>query len=608
MPEVPFAPLRDHGGYPPLEDLGLIGDGATAALVARDGSLVWMCAPRFDSPPIFASLLDARRGGSFRLDFAGAAEGRQTYVPDTGILVTEVRGASFHARITDLLTLRAGADLREQARADRGECVRLVHVLAGRARLQIVISPRGDRTPRVVDGDLEWDLGDHSAGGLAVRASAPLAGPRTSVDLVAGESLELSLLWGRRARRRHLRRGAEPLVAQTARAWRDWIAHLEYVGAAAAQVRRSALTLKMLDHFEDGGIVAAPTSSLPEAIGGPRNWDYRYAWIRDAAFSVYALRRIGLTAESRAFLGWVLDAIERDGDPRVLYDLDGRQPPAEIEDPALEGYRGSRPVRWGNGAAEQRQHDVYGEVLDCAWQWLRQSESIGPALWTRLRALVDDAARAWRTPDHGIWEVRSSGRVFTYSAALCHVALDRGGRIAAASGLPGDTAAWRREAERIRAAILSEAWDDDARSLTEQLGPGGGLDASLLALPLRRVLPADHPRMVATVAAITDRLGAGDGLLYRYLPEESPDGLAGGEGAFLLCSFWLVDNLAGQGRTDEAHALFESLCDRASPLGLLPEQIDPGGGAFLGNFLQAFSHVGLISSAINLGRAPHPST
>ena len=267
----------------------------------------------------------------------------------------------------------------------------------------------------------------------------------------------------------------------------------------------------------------------------------------------------------------------------------------------LEGYRHSLPVRWGNAATDQRQHDVYGEIIDCAYQWARRGGLIDEHLWQRLRMMVEAAGREWRLPDHGIWEVRTAGHPFTYSAAMCHVALDRGANLAEWFKLPGDTAAWRAAATRIQRSILEDSWSTESNSLTECLG-GGGLDAGLLALPLRRVVPADHPKMVASTEAITKRLGAGNGLLYRYIPEESPDGLPGREGAFLICSFWLVDNLARQGRLDEAMDLYDSLCARAGGLGLLPEQIDPSTGAFLGNYPQAFSHVGLISSGVNLAR------
>ena len=581
--EAPFRPLERIEGYLPIEDHGLIGDGSTAALVGRDGAVSWMCAPRFDSPPLLCGILDAGRGGAFTMAPEGVAESRQRYEIDTGVLVTEMRCASGTIRITDALTLRSGADLSEDVPAGRCELLRTVEALQGSVRLVIEVAPR-DRA------DLQ----------LRLSSSIPLDGPRTVRELRAGERLHASLRWGESGRRFHPS-GPDERMKATIAAWRGWMRHLDYRGPREPMVRRSAVTLKMLDYTPTGAMVAAATSSLPEAIGGPRNWDYRYSWIRDAAFSVYALRRIGLTSEASSFLGWVLDAVERGGRPRVLYDLDGGRPQPERVDPELEGYRRSAPVRWGNRAFEQIQHDVYGEILDCAYQWARGGEEVDQALWAKLRALVESARTEWRRPDQGIWEVRTEGRPFTYSAALCHTALDRGARLAERLGLPGEIDGWRAEADRIRKAILEEAWDPAIESITEHLR-GGGLDASLLALPLRRVIPAGHPKMVATTNAIRERLDAGGGLLFRYLPEVSPDGLPGDEGAFLLCSFWLVDNLAKQGRLEEAMGVFDSLCDRANPLGLLPEQIDPGSGAFLGNYPQAFSHVGVIASAFNLVR------
>lgn len=286
-----------------------------------------------------------------------------------------------------------------------------------------------------------------------------------------------------------------------------------------------------------------------------------------------------------------------------MYTLGGEPVPGEVRDPGLEGYRRSAPVRWGNGAADQRQHDIYGEVLDCADQWLLSGGDLQPPLWSKLAELASTAETAWRQPDQGIWEVRGEGRVFTYSAGMCQVALDRAAAIGERLGLPGPVDTWRAAAGKLRRLILGESWDEDAQCLSEHLDGGGSLDASLLALPLRKVVPAEHPRMTATTAAVAERLSAGDGLLYRYLHDQSPDGLPGDEGAFLLCSFWLVDNLALQGQIERAENLYDSLCARASPLGLLPEQIDPSTGAFMGNFPQAFSHIGVIFGGVTLARA-----
>jgi GH15 family glucan-1,4-alpha-glucosidase len=597
---APFSPPRYVEGYPAIEDHGLIGDGATAALVGRDGAVRWLCVPRFDSPPLFCGILDSRRGGAFTVAPEDLVQSRQRYEPDSGVLVTEMRGLhSGLVRLTDALTLRSGADLTEDAPAARGELLRCVEVLDGPARLRVEVEPRGGASAERRGDGLSLRCASRPDLDLQLRASVPLGGLRTTLELDAGDRVYFVLRWGG-GHHRHHPASPEELLRATLGAWRGWIRSFSYEGPREALVRRSAITIKLLDYLPTGAIVAAPTSSLPEWIGGERNWDYRYAWIRDAAFSVYALRRIGLGVEAAGFLGWVLDAVERHGRPKVLYDLDGEDPHPEREDGELEGYRRSMPVRWGNAADEQRQHDVFGEILDCAYQWASEGE-IEAALWGRLGALIESARREWREPDHGIWEVRTPGRTFTYSAALCGVALDRGAALAERFGLPGDVKGWRREAEAIRRAILESAWDPDANAITEHLG-GGGLDASLLALPLRRVLPADHPKMVATATAIVERLGAGAGLLYRYLPEESPDGLSGEEGAFLLCSFWLVENLARGGRLDEAHELYDSLCDRANPLGLLPEQIDPTSGAFLGNFPQGFSHIGVISGGFNLAR------
>jgi alpha,alpha-trehalase len=612
-----FTPLSYHDGYLPIEDHGLIGDGTTAALVARDGAVSWLCLPRFDGFALFCALLDTGAGGSLRVWPEGLVEARQYYETDTAVLVTEMRTSEGLVRVRDGLGLRDDADLLQGEDASLGALLRSVDIIGGRVRLRLSIDCRGGAEVVAGSSGLRIRASRLPDLELLLTADRHLDGPEAAFDMSEGEGLELALLWPGPARSSDgdrsrvvladaapaalpRDRGCAKLLDRAAAIWRRWMQSFEYSGPETRIVRRSAITLKLMDNFANGAILAAPTSSLPEAIGGTRNWDYRYSWIRDAAFGVYALRRIGMVHEAEGFLRWVLDAFETGDRPRVLYDIDGRLPAEEFEDTALRGYRDSPPVRWGNAAVEQKQHDVYGEIVDCAYQWAAHGGGIDAELWGRLLPLIEAAGRDWRTTDHGIWEVRTSGRPFTYSAALCQVALDRGARLVDRLGLPGRRA-WRGEAETIRDAILNEAWDEKQKSLTEHLG-GGGIDASLLSLPLRRVIPPDHPRMIATTAAVTSHLGAGQGLVYRYIPEESPDGLPGHEGAFLLCSFWLVDNLAYQGRLEEAFDLYASLCARGGHLGLLPEQIDPPTGAFLGNYPQAFSHVGVIASGVKLGR------
>lgn len=599
-PSIDVHPLSPRDGYLPLEDYGLVGDGAGSGLIGRDGTLAWLCVPRLDSDPVFCSLLDHGRGGHFRLRPRDLRAAGHAYIPDTGILVTEMHGPEGVMRVTDALALRRGTDLREELDPSRGELLRSVEVVSGNVALEIDASPRGGADPERRGSSIHLRPRRFPDLDLRLASTARLEGPTTTLDLTQGDRVTFILRWSGRDHRRTLR-SPEERLDDTVEAWREWANRITFEGPQRDLVRRSAITLKMLDHVANGAIVAAPTSSLPEQIGGERNWDYRYAWVRDAAFSVYALHRIGCPYEGHGFVAWILDVVE-DGRPHVLYTLDGEPPMAEHHDDELEGYRGSSPVRWGNAAARQTQHDVYGEIIDCAYQWSRAGGAINPELWEELRIMADAACENWGEPDHGIWEVRTSGRPFTYSAAMCHVAVDRAARLAEAHGYEGDLERWRKTASEITEAILEAAWDEERGSLVEHLGPGG-LDASLLALPLRRVVKARHPKMVATAEAIVRRLGAGDGLLYRYLPHESPDGLPGQEGAFLLCSFWLVENYVHQGRVEEATALFESLVGRTNALGLLPEQVDAATGEFLGNFPQAFSHVGLISAAVTLRRA-----
>lgn len=603
-----FAP-RD--GFLPIEDHGVIGDGSTCALVRRDGSIPWLCLPQFDSPPMFTALLDRERGGEWSLTPRNLRAGEQRYDADSAILTTTLTAEHGIVEVTDFLALRSGADLHEITPAGRQQLVRVARVVAGTVDLQVLFQPRRATAFGRTGGAWTFSSPDHPDLPLGLRTSHTLDhrsdGALTgTITLRAGESYESTLIWSP-DRHVHVNTPARDLAARTAQAWRSWASGIDYDGPQHHLVRRSALTLKLLDHASTGAIMAAATSSLPEWVGGERNWDYRYTWVRDAAFSTYALRRIGLSSEANAFLSWTLASAERDGGPSIMYALDGGQPPEEYSDPELRGWRDSAPVRWGNGAATQTQHDVYGELLDVAYQWVRAGGTVDDHLWSMLRSLVDTAIEKWRTPDHGIWEIRDSGRLFTYSVAMCQVAVDRALRIAESTGRGCPTDAWRTAHAEIASVLLDQAWDADRNTLTEQLSPDGvpgrGLDGSLLALPLRRVISFTDPRMVATVEAVRRELDAGDGLLYRYRHDVSPDGLEGKEGAFLLCSFWLVDNLTGQGRIDEALELYDSLCARANHLGLLSEEINPIDGSFLGNFPQAFSHIGVIASGHRLARA-----
>jgi GH15 family glucan-1,4-alpha-glucosidase len=391
-----FKPVAYEDGYLPIEDHGLIGDGATAALVGRDGAISWMCAPRFDSPPLFCRLLDAQRGGAFTVAPEDLIESWQYYEPDTAVLVTEMRGPTGLARVTDALTLRQGANLTEDAAHGRCELVRAVEALRGDVRLRIEVEPQGGAQVGPRNGGLFVHGLARPHLDFQFSSSLPLQGLRGVIELREGAVMHLTLRWGGGGSR-HKPLSAEDSLRATRDAWRRWAARINYDGPQKGLVRRSALTLKLLDHFESGAIVAAPTSSLPEALGGERNWDYRYSWIRDAAFAVYALNRIGCPEEAAGFLGWALGAVERGGRPRVLYDLDGALPSPEQIDPELKGYRGSRPVRWGNAAAAQIQHDVYGEILDCAYQWAARHGEIDAALWRELRRLIEAAARLARS-------------------------------------------------------------------------------------------------------------------------------------------------------------------------------------------------------------------
>ncbi|MFF6877513.1 glycoside hydrolase family 15 protein [Streptomyces sp. NPDC012474] len=438
-----WQPLKRREGYLPIEDHGLIGDGRGCALVGRDAEISFMCVPRFDQDPVFCSLLDRRHGGGFRLSPDGVRASRQRYVDDTAVLITELRTDTGVLEVTDAFLLRPGTRLEEDAPAAAGELIRQVRVIEGEVTLRVRLEPRGGARIRRRGDDWMFHCARQGIT-LSLWSSRPVTPSDGVLRLQAGQKLSLRLRWEGSPSPCP---SAEAGLESTVRAWKRWASFVVDDVPQSDLVRRSALTLKLLDHFENGAIIAAPTSSLPEHIGGTRNWDYRYAWIRDAAYTVFALRRIGLPSEAGDFLQWALEAARHNHQPRVLYDVDGEVPPPEVEDDGLEGYRRSAPVRWGNAAGEQTQHDVYGEILDCAFQRAATGGTFDETLWDWLAGLAERAAHAWRSPDHGIWEVRTSGRPFTYSAAMCQVALDRAARLARRLGLPGDADRWAREAD-----------------------------------------------------------------------------------------------------------------------------------------------------------------
>ncbi len=601
-------------GYRPIADYGLIGDCHTAALVSSEGSIDWLCAPRFDSPSIFARLLDAQRGGYFAIHPTEPFRSTQAYEGYSGILRTTFQTASGSAVLIDFMPLRPGDGARPfgRPRAPR-RLIRLLHAETGEVGFAIDFRPRPeygsmDRRPSARNGRIEVDTGDgHS---IALSASFPIqadaARVRGQATVSPGKAAAIVLQLdgsGHDADGPSLD-SCEGALRDTLDFWTRWSAGCPYRGPYEAAVMRSAVTLKLLTYAPTGAMVAAPTTSLPEEIGGIRNWDYRYTWIRDAAFALYALFLVGHIEDGERFMEWVCDVALRcdPGDLQIMYGIGGERDLTERTLDHLEGYRRSRPVRSGNAASEQFQLDVYGTLLDCL-HTCRRFGTLAPdgvqALWPVFARQVDVVAERWREPDNGIWEVRSGPRHFVYSKVMAWAALDRGIRAAEEAGLPADLARWRAERDAVREEVLGHGYDEGIGAFVRSYGEPK-LDASNLLLPLVHFINADDPRMLGTVEATVARLMA-DGLVYRYLDAE--DGLPGGEAAFGVCTFWLADNLTALGRLDEATALFERTLARATPLGLYAEELDPTTGAHLGNFPQALTHIGLINAAVNLARA-----
>jgi GH15 family glucan-1,4-alpha-glucosidase len=590
-----------HNGYIPLEDYALIGDGRTAALVARDGAIDWLFLPSLDSPSVCAAILDAARGGSFALQPSIASESSRRYLPHTNVLETTFQTDAGAVRVVDALTLPN--DCLDPMR----ELARYIEGLSGAVPMRWRFTPRFEYAVGVLKREWRMGIPVATCGGDAVGVASWNAGTPAWV----GESMtaDFTIQQGERALLTMTSARAEPLILPSRSAtlarldhtidfWSRWSRDHHVDGRWAELVERSALVLKLLIYAPSGASVAAPTTSLPEEIGGERNWDYRYCWIRDSNFMIDTLLTIGCYQEAQSLFWWFMQATARTvPDLHVLYRLDGGLGVRERE-VALAGYRGSRPVRIGNQAMEQRQLDVYGALFETAWLYSEGHHALDWDTGAVLGRIADHVCDIWRQPDAGIWEVRNGPFHFTHSKAMCWVALDRAIKLAGRGEVRSrNIERWRSEAAAICQFVNDECWSPELGSYTRIAG-GQDVDASLLMLSILDFGDQDGRRLRQTVDAVSRLLRRGD-FVYRY---RADDGLQGQEGCFLNCSFWLVSALAHAGRVDEAASLMERLCARANDVGLFSEEVDPSSGAFLGNFPQALVHLALIDAAMALRR------
>ncbi|MGV3483173.1 MAG: glycoside hydrolase family 15 protein [Planctomycetaceae bacterium] len=577
----------------PIEDYAVIGDCQSAALVGRDGSVDWMCLPRFDSPACFASLLGTDANGCWRIAPAEPVRAvRRAYRDDTLVLETEFETASGRVALIDFMPPRSSAP----------DMVRIVVGRAGRVTMRMGLTIRfdyGSIIPwvRHIDTGLRATAGPDT---LYCRTPVTLRGENmhttAEFEVGEGERVPFTLTWGSTHRREPPAKDPERSLCHTESWWRSWSEQCTYHGPYRDAVMRSLITLKALTSATTGGLVAAATTSLPEKIGGVRNWDYRYCWLRDATFTLHALITGGYVEEARRWRVWLVEAVA--GTPseiQIMYGLAGERRLTELELPWLEGYEGSKPVRIGNAATSQHQLDVYGEVMDALHLARQTGLEANDDAWRVQRGLLRFLETDWHKPDEGIWEVRGPRRHFVHSKVMAWVAMDRGVKAVEVFGSIGDTAKWRRIRDEIHEQVCREGFDSQLNSFVQYYG-ADVVDASLLTLPLVGFLDAKDPRMCGTVDAVQRQLTRG-GFLERYPSRPDVDGLPPGEGVFLLCSFWLVDCLAAQGRLDEAHELFDRLLSLRNDVGLLSEEYDPEQRRLVGNFPQAFSHLGIINSA-----------
>lgn len=602
------SPSDSRCRYPPIGDYALLSDCHTVALVGRRGSVDWLCLPRIDSGSVFGRLLDWERGGHCELTVSGEGYGdSRAYLEDSMVLRTTFAGPEGEARVLDALLVdpaRPGAAPR---------LLRVVEGVRGQVGFRLAVSPRfdyGEVKPLIRRrGGLFTATGGARALFVAADLQLERLGPHDlGKEFTVGPGERVRILIGS-ATPREVRPENLPApqleeldaeLAATLEWWRSWAGEIRLEGPHAAGLRRSALAIKALTVRRSGAIAAAATTSLPEALGGGRNWDYRFSWIRDSSFSVRALAEIGCTEEAAAFRRFVEEsAAGAAGDLQIMYGVGGERRLTELE-LGLEGFRRSAPVRAGNGAYSQRQLDVFGELMDLNWRWHLRGHSPDDDYWRFIVELVETAVERWQEPDRGLWEIRGEPRHFVHSKVMLWAAVDRGIRLAEDCLRSAPLARWRRARDAIRRTVEKEGYDPKRNTFLQAFG-GAGVDAALLLLPHCGFVDHSDPRMVGTVDAIRERLSV-DGLLVRYRPEDMKDGLKGVEGCFLACSFWLAECLAHQGRVDDARAVFDRAASTGNDLGLFSEQFDPRRGELLGNFPQGLTHLSHITAGLALRR------
>jgi GH15 family glucan-1,4-alpha-glucosidase len=592
--------------FEPIENYGVIGNMRSIALVGVNGSIDFLCYPNFDSPTVFAALLDDESGGRFQIQpQLKKRRVRQLYLPDTNILLTRFLSEEGVAELTDYMPI---GDDGEQP----NEIIRTVSVIRGKLEFKMECQPRPNyarcgHTINIEDGCAVFSPESDSCPALALYSSVPLRqesqGATAEFCLRAGERATFVFGGVRPLGQQPEMEFVEQRFHETARFWKGWVARSKYKGRWREMVNRSALMLKLLISREHGSLIAAPTFSLPEEIGGVRNWDYRFTWLRDATFTLYALIRLGFVDEAEAFIDWLKGRLSDDaerGPLQVMYGIDGRQKLDELTLDHLHGYENSQPVRIGNAAYQQLQLDIYGEMMDSIYLANKYGDPISYAGWLEVQRMLEWLGKNWQRPDEGIWEVRGGAREFLHSRLMCWVAFDRALRLAQKRSLSAPFDAWLRTRDAIREDIFANFWDEDLQSFVQSKGTKN-LDASVLLMPLMRFISPVDPMWRSTMKAIESRL-VEDTLVHRYEAESTHvDGLPGGEGSFTACSFWYIECLARAGELEKAQLLFEKLLGYANHLGLYSEQIGPS-GQHLGNFPQAFTHLALISAATYLDR------